>query len=86
MDTNLGEVESDHPKPGTPKPFLVSPANEWEPMISPDGRWLAYYSNDSGRYEVYVRPFPGPGGHWPNLDRIRNPPSLVEEGARIILP
>ena len=33
-------------------------------MFSPDGRWLAYESNESGRYEVYVRPFPGPGGKW----------------------
>lgn len=33
-------------------------------MFSPDGRWLAYTSNDSGRDEVYVRPFPGPGGPW----------------------
>jgi serine/threonine-protein kinase len=31
-------------------------------MFSPDGRWIAYASNESGRNEVYVRPFPGPGG------------------------
>ena len=33
-------------------------------MFSPDGRWLAYASIESGRTEVYVRPFPGPGGKW----------------------
>jgi len=33
--------------------------------LSPDGRWLAYQSNESGRDEVYVRPFPGPGGRSP---------------------
>ena len=33
-------------------------------MFSPDGRWLAYQSNETGRTEVYVRPFPGPGGKW----------------------
>ena len=44
--------------------FLHSPFLNVEPMFSPDGRWLAYYSNESGRYEVYVRPFPGPGGKW----------------------
>jgi len=60
----LDEVQSDHPKPGKPEPFLVTPFKEHSPMISPDGRWLAYYSNESGRYEVYVRPFPGPGGKW----------------------
>ena len=33
-------------------------------MFSPDGRWIAYVSNESGRNEIYVRPFPGPGGKW----------------------
>jgi hypothetical protein len=33
-------------------------------MLSPDGRWMAYTSNESGRNEVYVQPFPGPGGKW----------------------
>jgi serine/threonine-protein kinase len=37
---------------------------EVEPAFSPDGRWLAYQSNESGSFEVYVRPFPGPGGKW----------------------
>ena len=31
-------------------------------MFSPDGHWLAYVSNESGRFDVYVQPFPGPGG------------------------
>jgi serine/threonine protein kinase/Tol biopolymer transport system component len=52
-------------KPGTPTVFLNSPFEEREPMFSPDGRWLAYWSTESGRDEVYVRPFPGPGGQWP---------------------
>jgi len=34
------------------------------PVFSPDGRWLAYQSDESGNNEVYVRPFPGPGGKW----------------------
>ncbi len=33
-------------------------------MFSPDGRWIAYESNESGQNEIYVRPFPGPGGKW----------------------
>jgi serine/threonine-protein kinase len=45
-------------------PFLNSKANERCPEFSPDGRWLAYSSNESGRYEVCVRPSPGPGGRW----------------------
>jgi serine/threonine-protein kinase len=44
-----------------PRLFLRTPFNEWRPQFSPDGHWLAYHSNESGRYEVYVRPFPGPG-------------------------
>ncbi len=44
--------------------FAESAFSEVEPMFSPDGRWLAYVSNSSGTDEIYVRPFPGPGGAW----------------------
>jgi serine/threonine-protein kinase len=44
------------------EPLLSTPFNEGWPALSPDGRWLAYVSDESGRQEVYVRPFPGPGG------------------------
>ncbi|MFQ5817680.1 MAG: protein kinase [Terriglobia bacterium] len=47
---------------GKPQPFLQTPFNEGAAMFSPDGRWIAYTSDESGRYEVYVRPYPGPGG------------------------
>ena len=40
-------------------PLVASPAAEFYPALSPDGRWLAYASNESGTLEVYVRPFPG---------------------------
>jgi eukaryotic-like serine/threonine-protein kinase len=43
-------------------PLLQSPADEVAPAISPDGRWLAYVSNESGRAEVYVRSFPRMAG------------------------
>ena len=36
--------------------------NEDNPQFSPDGHWMAYQSDESGRNEVYVAPFPGPGG------------------------
>jgi len=45
-------------------PFLNSRASEDYPEFSPDGRWMAYVSDESGREEVYVRPFPGSGGKW----------------------
>jgi serine/threonine-protein kinase len=44
-----------------PRPFLKSAFAEKEAVFSPDGGWVAYASNESGQYEVYVRPFPGPG-------------------------
>jgi hypothetical protein len=47
---------------GKTRPVLNGPFKEFEPAISPDGRWLAYVSEQSGRREVYVRPYPGPGG------------------------
>jgi serine/threonine-protein kinase len=46
----------------TPRPFLRTPDDECQPSLSPDGGWLAYSSNLSGRHEVYVRPYPDPGG------------------------
>ncbi len=45
----------------TPKPLMQTSFNEMQPAVSPDGRWLAYVSNETGRSEVYVQPFPGPG-------------------------
>jgi Tol biopolymer transport system component len=48
-----------------PTPFLRTPFSEGAPAFSPDGHWLAYVSNESGRPEVYVQPYPGPGGKYP---------------------
>src|SRR5439155_4918561 len=42
----------------TPVPLVATAAVEFYPALSPDGRWLAYGSNESGTMEVYVRPFP----------------------------
>ena len=47
-----------------PQSFLQTKFNEMQARFSPDGRWIAYQSEESGRYEVYVQPFPGPGGKW----------------------
>jgi Tol biopolymer transport system component len=47
-----------------PLPILQTPFDEGLGQFSPDGRWIAYASNESGRSEVYVTPFPGPGGKW----------------------
>jgi Tol biopolymer transport system component len=45
-------------------PFLRTPFDEGDPRFSPDGRWIAYMSDESGRSEIYVQPYPGPGGKW----------------------
>jgi Tol biopolymer transport system component len=57
---------------GKPTVFLNTPALEVLPKFSPDGRWIAYFSNEAtggggasaSAFDVYVRPFPGPGGKW----------------------
>ena len=46
------------------QPFIRTPATESAPRFSPNGRWLAYVSNESGRFEIYVQPYPGPGEKW----------------------
>ena len=48
-----------------PESFVATPATETHLRFSPNGRWVAYMSTESGRAEVYVRPFPGPGGAIP---------------------
>jgi hypothetical protein len=49
---------------GKTTPFLAGKASETNGMISPDGKWVAYASNDSGEWEVYVTTFPGAQGKW----------------------
>jgi len=46
------------------QPFLRTQFNEGGPRFSPDAQWLAYSSDESGRTEIYVQPYPGPGGKW----------------------
>jgi Tol biopolymer transport system component len=50
--------------PQEPEPFVATQGIDAFPMFSPDGRWIAYMSDESGRWEIYVRPYPGPGGKW----------------------
>ncbi|HJZ11421.1 MAG TPA: hypothetical protein VJ521_04685, partial [Acidobacteriota bacterium] len=49
---------------GKPIVILSTPYNENRPDISPDGKWLSYLSNATGRFEVYVCPFPGCNRQW----------------------
>ena len=49
---------------GKIQPFLQATFNQSDAQFSPDGHWVVYTSNESGRTEDYVQPFPGPGGKW----------------------
>ena len=53
-----------HPTLGKPQPIANTRFMEASPAVSPDGRWLAYSSDESGKNEIYVRPFSGPAGKW----------------------
>jgi len=50
---------------GKPVPVVQTNSEEQAGQFSPDGNWIAYQSNESGRIEIYVQPFPGPGNNWP---------------------
>jgi serine/threonine-protein kinase len=58
----LDTRQPEHPKAGSPQPFLRTAANDSSPIFSPDGRWIAYRSDESGAEEIYVRPFPNSKG------------------------
>jgi hypothetical protein len=53
-DVWVWQLDDDRP----PVPVLQSPSNEGQSQVSPDGRFIAYISDESGRFEVYVQPFP----------------------------
>ena len=53
----LDLTDPDHPKPGKPELFLSTPAREFNPAFSPDGKWIAYQSGHE-KLDIYVRPFP----------------------------
>jgi serine/threonine-protein kinase len=58
------ENDSGRLKAGTPQKFLGTRADERTPSFSPDGRWIAYTSNETGTFQIYVRTFPDTGGLW----------------------
>jgi WD40 repeat protein len=66
-----------------PVPFVHSGFNETLPRFSPDGRWIAYVSDASGRSEIYVQPFPGPGGKWQVSTAGGNEPTWRGDGKEL---
>ena len=61
-ETGNGDIYAVRMGDTTVVPLLTTPAREMSPTVSPDGRWLAYVSDESGANEIYVRPFPDVGG------------------------
>jgi serine/threonine-protein kinase len=59
-------LDNDGPelRAGPAEPFLQTESNEVTPSFSPDGKWLAYASNESGGRQVYIRAFPDKGAKW----------------------
>lgn len=66
------------------RPFKQTPAAERQGTLSPDGRWMAYASNESGRPEIYVEPVPGPGGRWQISAEGGEQPRWVRNGREIV--
>jgi Tol biopolymer transport system component len=64
-------------------PFVQTPANEASGVLSPNSKWLAYQSDESGRYEVYVTAFPGPGGKWQVSNGGGGSPSWSADGKQL---
>ena len=61
LEAGAGDIYAVREGDSTLVPLVTGPASEVSPTVSPDGRWLAYMSNESGQEEVYVRPFPDAG-------------------------
>ena len=63
-----------------PRPFLSTHFNEFFSEFSPDGHWLAYESDETGRSEIYVQQYPGPGGKWQISNEGGNRPVWAHDG------
>jgi eukaryotic-like serine/threonine-protein kinase len=71
-------------RPYEMRPFKISSAVERQGTLSPDGRWMAYASNESGRSEIYVEPVPGPGGRRQISSDGGEQPRWVRNGKEIV--
>ncbi len=71
-------------RPGDkPRPFVATPFVEGAPMFAPDGRSIAYVSRETGRNEIYLRPFPGPGEKVPISNEGGNEPLWSPTGREL---
>jgi serine/threonine-protein kinase len=82
--TDIYAVSVDDPKK-EPHPVVATMADDRFPEISPDGKWLAFVSNETGRAELYVQPYPGPGKPVTITSEGRAGSGLVEEQFGVVL-
>jgi dipeptidyl aminopeptidase/acylaminoacyl peptidase len=67
-----------------PRSLIATPFDEFSPVLSPDGRWLAYVSDETGRSEIHVRPFPAVDtGHWQVSTNGGNSPLWAHSGREL---
>jgi Tol biopolymer transport system component len=78
-DIMVRGIESD----GAPRPIAHTRANEDQPRVSPDGRWVAYVTEESGGPQVVVQPFSGPGARVPVSVRRGTEPVWSPDGRRL---
>jgi eukaryotic-like serine/threonine-protein kinase len=70
-NTDIYAVSTD--APDKPRPVVATPADERSPELSPDGKWLAYVSDEAGTPALYVQPYPGPGPRVTVVNRAQEP-------------
>ena len=71
-------------KLGEAEPLVRLPGLEAGAVFSPDGKWVAYFSDESGQYEVYVQRFPGGGGHRKISDGLGLYPKWSSNGRQLL--
>jgi Tol biopolymer transport system component len=70
--------------PSATRPFRHTEFQEAAAAFSPDGRWVAYHSDESDEFEVYVTPFPGPGRRWQVSTASGAYPQWSSDGSQIV--
>jgi len=68
----------------TPWRYLESKKDEYESSISPDGKWISYICDESGSYQIYVRPFPKKEGKWQISSDVAEEPRWTPDGKYLL--
>jgi eukaryotic-like serine/threonine-protein kinase len=68
-----------------PYPYFTAPGDQTQAQFSPDGRWVAFSSNESGRFEVYVAPFPWSGAKWQISNTGAQAPRWRSDGKELFM-